>query len=127
MTLVLFQTKNAVFEFDLTEVKERLNHYISEHNIDEAIQILDLISSSSDDPIKIPEEYDYFGFIALDLISEGIGSVNCKTCNKTYQPGQLKSITIGHGESPLKVNLKQKGGIIKRLFEIGRASCRERV
>ncbi len=115
MTLVLFQTKNAVFEFDLTEVKERINHYISEHNTDEAIQILDLITSSSDDPIKIPEEYDYFGYIALDLISEGIGSATCKTCNKTYQPGQLKSITVGHGESPLKVNLKMKGGIIKRL------------
>ncbi len=116
MTLVLFQTKNAVFEFDLTEVKERLNRYISEHNVDEAIQILGLISSSFDDPIKIPEEYDYFGFIALDLISEGIGSVKCRTCSKTYQPGQLKSITIGHGKSAFSINLKKKGGIIKRLF-----------
>ncbi len=106
MTLVLFQTKNAVFEFDIAEVKERLNHYISEHNIDEAIQILDLITSSFDNPIKIPDEYDYFGFIALDLISEGIGSVNCKTCNKTYQPVQLKSITVGHGKSPFSINIK---------------------
>ncbi len=117
MTSVLFQTKNSAFEFDLAEVKKRLNQYISEHNVEEAIQILGLISSSSDDPIKIPEEYDYFGYIALDLISKGKGSVTCKTCNKTYQPDQLKSITVGHGKSPFSINLKQqKGGIIKRLF-----------
>ncbi len=116
MTSILFQTENAIFEFDLTEVKESLNQYISEHNVDEAIQILDLISSSSDDPIKIPQEYDYFGYIALDLISKGKGSVTCKTCKKTYQPDQPKSITIGHGKSPFSINLKKKGEIIKRLF-----------
>jgi len=77
--------ESATFEFDLIEVKDRLSHYISEHNIAEATHILNLISTSPNQPIEIPEEYDYFGYIILDLIGEGKGTVNCNICNQTYK------------------------------------------
>lgn len=116
MTSVIFEVENATFEFDRNEVRELLNRYISEHKVDEAIQILDFISISSDSPIETPKVYDYFGYIALDLMGEGKGSARCKTCNQTYKPDDLKPTVLGHGESPFSVNLKKKGGIIKSLF-----------
>ena len=43
--------------------------------------------------------------IALDLISDKKGAVTCKICNRTYQPEDLKSITVGHGKAPVNENL----------------------
>ncbi len=114
MDTVTFETDNAVFHFDLDDVTESLNG--SETRTEEMNGLLNHLLSSSDDPIKIPEKYGCFGYIALDLIRGGKGSVTCKICNKIYQPDQLKSTTVGHGKSPFSVNLNTKGGIIKRLF-----------
>ena len=116
MRTVTFKTENAIFKFDLTDVQERLNYYTSMHNVDEAVKLLEFLSTQSSRDIDIPTDSQYFEYIALDLINAGKGSVTCKLCNKTYQPYQLKPITIGHGRSPFSVNLKKKGGI-KRLFE----------
>ncbi len=115
MAKVRYETDDAIFEFDLLKVVERLNYYAAEHKVDEAAQLLDFIAESSDDSINIPEKYDYFGYIALALLSKGEGSVVCKTCKKAYQIDQLKPFTVGHGKSPLSVNIEEKGKI-KKLF-----------
>ena len=77
--------------------------------------MLNLISADLIESIVIPEEPVYFDYIAVDLIGAGNGSALCKTCNKTYQAGQLKSIKVGCGGSPFDIK-REKKGVIKRLF-----------
>ena len=115
MANVRYETDDAVFVFNLLKVVERLDYYATEHKVDEAAQLLDFIAESSEECINIPEKYDYFGYISLDLLSNGEGSVICKTCNKTYQVAQINSTTVVHGKSPLSVNIVEKGQI-KKLF-----------
>lgn len=59
-------------------------------------------------------------FIVLILLDHNKGTVFCKTCNESYRPDQLKSITIGHGRSPFDLIEKQKGGIFRSLFKRGK-------
>ena len=115
MASVSYETDGAIFELDLLEVIERLSYYATEHNVDEAAQLLDFIAESSEEQVKIPEDYSYFGSIASDLLGKGQGSVNCKACNKTYQSDQLKPTTGGPGKGPPSTDLKDRGGI-RKLF-----------
>ncbi len=115
MNTVIFKTKNAVFEFYRKDVKEHLNILTAENSADEAVRLLKLISTVSGETILIPNEHDYFGYIALDLIGAGKGTVTCIVCGKIYKADELKPITVGHGRSPFDVNLKNKGGA-KSLF-----------
>ena len=114
--MITYETEKALFEFDQNDVEDRLNQLASEYNIGDAAEILDFISSPSEDPVKIPEKYTYFGYITLDLLEAGKGSVTCIPCNKTYQPYQLKPITVGHGRSPFHLKPELRGGAIKKLF-----------
>ena len=114
--MITYKIEKALFEFDQNDVEDRLTQLASEYNIDDAAEILDFISSLSEDPVKIPEKYDYFGYIALDLLEAGKGSVICIPCNKTYKPHQLKPITVGHGRSPFDSKPKLKGGVLTKLF-----------
>ena len=93
MAKVSYETDDALFEFDLVEAIETLNHYASEYKDDEAAQLLDFIAESPDESVTVPEKYDYFGYIALDLLSQEQGSIKCKLCSKTYHPDQLKCET----------------------------------
>ena len=97
------------------EVKEHLICKQSEYDPDEVTQLLELISTDSDETILNSDDHHYFGYVALDLISSGIGTVTCKICGKIYDAGQLKEFAVGHGKSPFDINQEQKGGI--RLFE----------
>lgn len=115
MSTVIFETPNAVFEFDQKEVKELIVREKSKYDLDEVAKLLKLISADQFETIEIPEEPVYFDYIALDLIDAGNGSVSCKTCNKTYLAGQLKSIKVGGGGSPFDIK-REKKGVIKRLF-----------
>ena len=115
MKTIIFKTENAVFEFSRKDVLEHLNLLATEHDGDEAVRLLKLISTASGLTILIPTEHDHFGYIALELIAAEKGSVTCTACGKTYKAGQIKPITVGHGRSPFDVNLKKKGGI-KSLF-----------
>jgi len=115
MRAVIFKTPNAVFEFDQKEVIEIILRNRPKYDLDEVAKLQDLISTEINETIVIPEEPVYFDHIALDLISAGNGSAQCKTCNKTYQAGQLKSIKVGFGGSPFDIKREQKG-VIKRLF-----------
>jgi hypothetical protein len=113
MSIIVYETETATFTFERDEITQILNR--SKNRTQETDDLLNLISSSTDDPIKIPAECECFVSIALDLLNEGKGSVFCKPCGKTYQPDQLKPITVGHGKTPFSVKIKMKGGI-KYLF-----------
>jgi len=115
MNTVIFNTENAVFTFTKKEVKERLIVPESEYNPDEVSQLLKLISIGGDETILYPDDHSYFGYVVLDIISEGMGTVTCKICGKTYDADQLKEFAVGHGKSPLDINPEQKGGF--RLFK----------
>ena len=112
---VIFNTLNAVFEFDQKEVKELIVRKKSEYDQDEVAKLLEIISDDSIETIVIPEEPVYFDYIALDLIDAGISSALCKTCNNTYLARQLNSIKVGCGQSPFEIK-REKKGVIKRLF-----------
>jgi hypothetical protein len=45
----------------------------------------------------------------------GYGRAFCNTCNQTYSAGQLKSITIGAGITPLTIQIKKRG-FFNRMF-----------
>jgi len=96
MNTVIFQTENAVFKFTQKEVTEHLNALESEYDSDEVSQLLELISTDANETLLIPDDQDYFGYVALDLISKGIGTVTCNICEKIYDAGQLKEFAIGH-------------------------------
>ena len=118
MNTVIFYTENAVFKFALKEVKERLICKHSGYALGEVTQLLELISTDTSETILNSDVRPYFGFVAMDLIGAGIGAMTCKICGKTYEAGQLKEITVGHGKSPFNINKERKGGI--RLFEKGK-------
>ena len=48
MATVAYETKNAVFQFDLNDTVSYLENYSQEHNISEASEILRFIKSSND-------------------------------------------------------------------------------
>jgi len=114
MRTVIYETHNAIFDFELPNVIGRLKDY-SEQNVRKATDLLETIPSSLSEVIKITS--DYFGYIVLNLLKDGKGSVFCKFCQKTYQPIQLQSISIGFGKSPFEVNIKEEGGIVKRIIK----------
>ncbi len=113
MRTVMYENRNAIFDFELPDVIDRLKYY-SDQNVHEATEILDAIASCPDPALKV--ETDYFGYIVLDLIKANKGHVYCKVCKNMYDSNQLSSKPLGLGKTPFSINLKEKGGIIKRLF-----------
>ena len=114
MKTVIFQTENAVFRFLQKDVKERIISMHSQYDPDEITQLTELISTDSETILNLYDHH-YFAYIALDLISEGMGTVTCKICNINYNACQLTQFAIGHGKSPFDINHKPKGGF--SLFE----------
>lgn len=113
MRSIMYENCNAIFDFDLPDVIDRLKDY-SDQNVHEATKILNTISLCPSPTIKVTS--DYFGYIVLDLIKAGKGHAYCRACKEMYGPGQLTSVSLGFGKSPFSVNLKEKGGIIRKLF-----------
>ena len=115
MNTVSFKTENAVFQFDLKKVKERLEILATEYAVDEAETILRRISIPSDESKLIQVKQDYFGYVVLELIGAGKGSVIFEICGKMYEVQNLKPIAIGAGKNPFSINTGKKRGI-KHLF-----------
>ncbi len=110
MKTVIFQTENAVFKFTHKEVIEHLICKQSEYDSDEVAQLAELISPDTSETILTIDDHHYFGYVALDLIDDCIGTATCKTCGKTYNASQLRQFAVGHGKGPFNTNQKQKGG-----------------
>jgi hypothetical protein len=113
MPIVMYGNRNAIFDFELPDVIDRLKYY-SDQNVHEATELLDAISSCPSPTIKVTS--DYFGYIVLDLIKADKGHAYCRVCKEMYDSNQLTSRPLGFGKSPFEVNLEEKGGMIKRLF-----------
>jgi hypothetical protein len=90
-------------------VEERLIYDHSQYDPAEVARLAELISTDSETIFRSPDHHS-FGYVVLDLISEGIGTVTCNLCGGIYNASQLKQFTVGHGKSPLNMNQKQKGG-----------------
>ena len=116
MDTTIFETDNAIFSFALPDVLNLLSSYSSEHQVEEATDLLKILKSTPGDLREVPRENGFFGYVVLDLLDKGKGSIFCKTCQKNYPAKLLQSTSIGFGRNPLTVNLKEKRGIIKRLF-----------
>ena len=114
MSAVIIKTVNAEFKFDQKEVKDFVARKKSEYDRDELAKLLKVISDKRYESFLNSDDHHYFGYVALDLISDGIGRVTCNICEKIYDACQLKEFAIGHGKSPFKIKQKQKGGF--RLF-----------
>ena len=115
MSTVIFETEEAIFQFNRHAVMECLNHRKTLYEIKELDLLLYVIRSQPETATLSIEEHRYFGFIALDLINDGEGSALCKTCNKQYRSNQLNAFTVGPDETTFKVNTGKKGGF-KSLF-----------
>jgi len=116
MDTAIFETDNAIFSFDLTDVLPLLVCYSSKHQIEEATDLLKKLESMTGDLRKVPSENGFFGYIALDLLGKGKGSAFCKTCQVKYPARVLRSTSIGFGRNPLEVKFEREGRIIKRFF-----------
>ena len=79
MRTVMYKNDNAIFDFFLPDVIDRLKYY-SDQKVREATEILDTIASCPSPVIKV--ESDYFGYIVLDLIKAGKGHAYCKICKE---------------------------------------------
>ena len=121
MRSVIFENRNAIFDFELSDAVERLRYYSVEHRVNEATEILETISSSSSEEIKITS--DYLAYTVLDLLRQKNGSVYCKPCQKTYEPSQLQSVPIGFGKTPSEVRIKKRQGFFKRFFQRKQLIC----
>ena len=116
MTTVIFETESAIFQFNLPDVKEILARHSFEDQVQEAAKILKILESSTKGTQKITIKNGYFGYIVLDLLGRGKGSVFCKSCKKPTRQNNSNPFPLGFGESPFAVKLKLKGGYFKRLF-----------
>jgi hypothetical protein len=112
---VVYETDKAVFRFTVEDVRDYLNGSETEYDAKEATALKDLLSSARVDSITIPKDLRLFPHIALNLIRGSTGTAYCRICEKTYKLGQLKAVTVGHGENPFSVNVKGKGWL-RKLF-----------
>ena len=115
MNTAIFETEEAIFQFNRESVMERLEHRKSSYEIEELDLLLDVISSQPDQTILSSTDHQYFGFIALELLSAGKGSAFCKNCGKRYCSNQLEAFTVGPDEASFKA-IKGKIRRFKSLF-----------
>jgi hypothetical protein len=107
MNIITFDTDNAVFQFDPKDAEKCLEKIILKHGVDEAKAILrGLVKSRDVQLLKV--QSDYFGYVALELIGGGKGSVTCKSCDQEFLYEDLKSEAIGSGKSPFNQIMKRK-------------------
>jgi len=89
---VIYETENAIFRLNKSDVINRLKVHSKEYNISQATELLSLISSSSEVHVRIPEKNNYFRYICLYLVDQGKGSVICNLCRKSYQLTEIRII-----------------------------------
>jgi len=114
---ICYETESGIFEFEYEDVVKKLNHYAQKEHFEEAIELLNIISTPTSDKINIPEEFQFILHIVSELIREEKGSIKCKICEKTYLPHDLRIVSIGHGKSPLEIQLPHEKRGAKNLFQ----------
>ena len=112
---VLYETAEAVFAFEIADVKNHLENILPEKHSKKWIKKLDEMAATGNLVLR-GNKYRDIGYIAVDLLESGKGSVFCKLCNRPYKPDQLQLMPVGHGRSPFNLKKKMKGGVFIRLF-----------
>jgi len=87
---VIYETDNAIFRLNKSDISNLLKVHSKEYNISQATELLNFISTSPEDPVRIPEKNNYFRFICLYLVDQGKGEVMCKTCRISYPLNEIK-------------------------------------
>jgi len=130
MDKITYKTKNGIFEFPESDVFERLQYHENELNSLEADTIEKYLSCRSCHPNVVPEEYDYFDIIALELIENEKGTVICKKCDETYKARELKPLQVGHGRIPPDENTQRetyrltlRGIFSRNLIRVDSSGC----
>lgn len=111
---VIFQNQFASFKISQKAVKDIILRNRSKY-YDEALKLVDQISQEDTPKIVIPDEPNYFDYVALDLIANGDGEVFCKRCIKKYEARQLKRVNIGYQGNPFDIKIEKKK-LLKHLF-----------
>ena len=115
MSTVIFKTEEAIFQFDRKSVMECLEQRKLTYKIQELDTLIQVLSRQPEKTILSSTEHQYFGFIVLNLICAGEGSVVCKNCGKQYRSNQLKAFTAGPDETAFKTSTEKKR-VFKDLF-----------
>jgi hypothetical protein len=116
MSTVIFETEDAIFQFETKSVMECLEHRKSSYEVHELDTLIEVLSNQPEKATLSSEEHPYIGFIILDLIYAGEGSVVCKNCGpRHYHFNQLRAFTVGPDKATFKAATAKKGGF-KNLF-----------
>jgi len=109
---VIYETSTSIFRLNQSDVINRLKVHSKEYNVSQATELLSLITTSSEDPVMIPEKNNYFRYICLYLVDQGKGNLICKICRKRYPLNEIRIIrsVTGIEENLLPIFGKRRCG-----------------
>lgn len=87
---VIYEKENAIFRLNQSDVINRLKVHSTEYNVADATKLLNFISKTSDDSVRIPKKNYYFRYLCLHLVDQGKGDVICKICRISYPLNEIK-------------------------------------
>lgn len=119
MDHVFHENETAVFKFNRKTLIDHLLKGENTYDAKEAGRILHHITKNDGDFKVIPSSDHYFGFIILDLLDKGEGSVLCIRCDRVYSSRDLRPINVGWGRNPFAPDTKWKGGKRKQSGKTG--------
>jgi hypothetical protein len=110
MSIIIFETYDAIFQFEYKAVMLCLEHRKSSYENNELDTLIKLLANQPENAKLSSEQHRYFGFIVLeDLIdTSGQGSVVCKNCGKQYRFNQLEAFTVGPDDATFKAATAKK-------------------
>lgn len=108
MAAIRYETECGIFEFDHEDVIEKLAFYSKKKHIEEAIELIGIISPPVNEKITIPEDFRFIVCVIFDLLMEEKGFVKCKVCDIAYTPRDLKLTNFSHGKSPSEIKLPRE-------------------
>jgi hypothetical protein len=113
MPRLRYVTNEGIFLFDKKDAIDALKDL----DPPDAKDLIEFLESQAGDTNEVPPDKDFFSYAVLKLLDQRKGSVRCKVCEKEYQSRELKSFTLGAGESPFKVKTRWKRSLFKRVFQ----------
>lgn len=116
MRTAVYENNEANFVFALADVTNILEQR-SDQGVQQATELKNALSLNVCEVIVV--DADYFGFVMLDLLKEGKGSVHCKICGSTHLANEVRSVPIGTRRNTITIDNRgeHKKGIIRKLFE----------
>ena len=116
MPQIVFETDQAIFQFDAQLVIDHLQHLSRNYNRTDLQRCIDELSSNKAEEIKFQITPNWFEFVTVELLEQGNGQVFCKLCGRAYEPGSLSLFPIGFGKSPFDVTGISPESFFKRIF-----------